>query len=159
MNTRLNPRHTRCKPRHPRCKPRHPRRPVTQLFTLILALSGALAFALTTTGCSDPADWYPEGSASIQSTYETASPDKQCIITVAISNTGKSKIWRSTVSVAVRTNVREYNATIASETPILPGGTVYAHASIPYIDGTETLDLTGGGATASPARVTSEFYE
>jgi len=153
MNTRLNP-------RHPRCKPRHPRRPVTQLFTLALALSGALAFALTTTGCSDPADWYPEGSASIQSTYETASPDKQCIITVAISNTGKSKIWRSTVSIVVRTNVREYNATIASETGMLPGGTVYASASIPYIDGTETLVPTGAGAaTGSPARVTSEFYE
>ena len=102
----------------------------------------------------DPADWYPEGSASIQSTYKTASTDKQCIITIAISNTGKSKIWRSTVSVAVRTNVREYNATVASETAILPGGTVYASASIPYIDGTETLKTTG-----SPVRVTSEFYE
>lgn len=138
---------------------RHTPRTFTLLFTLALALSGALAFALITTSCSNPVDWYPEGSASIESTYETASSDKQCIITVAISNTGKSKIWRSTVSIAVRTNLREYNATIASETPILPGGTVYAHASIPYIDGTETLDLTGGGATASPARVTSEFYE
>jgi hypothetical protein len=131
----------------------------TQRFTLAGALAGALAVALITTSCSNPVDWYPEGSASIQSTYETASPDKQCIITVAISNTGKSKIWRSTVSIAVRTNVREYRATIASETGILSGGTVYASTSIPYIDGTETLDLTGGDATGSPARVTSEFYE
>ncbi|TAH47266.1 MAG: hypothetical protein EWM51_11645 [Treponema sp.] len=139
-----------------RCNPRHPRRTFTLLFTLALALSGALA----ATSCSDPADWYPEGSASIVSTYETASSDKQCIITVAISNTGKSKIWRSTVSIVVRTNVREYNATIASETGMLPGGTVYASASIPYIDGTETLVPTGAGAaTGSPARVTSEFYE
>ena len=138
---------------------RHTPRTFTQLFTLILALSGALAFALTTTGCSDPADWYPEGSASIVSTYETASSDKQCIITVAIANTGKSKIWRSTVSIAARTNVREYHATVSSETPILPGGTVYASASIPYIDGTETLATTGAGTTGSPAWVTSEFYE
>jgi len=42
---------------------------------------------------------------------------------------------------------------------ILPGGTVYASASIPYIEGTETLAPTGAGATGSPARVTSEFYE
>ncbi len=139
---------------------RHTPRTFTLLFTLALALSGALAIALTTTGCSDPADWYPEGSASIQSTYETASSDKQCILTVAIVNTGKSKIYRSTVSIAIRTNLREYHATIANETPILPGGTVYAHASIPYIDGTETLVPTGAGAaTGSPARVTSEFYE
>jgi hypothetical protein len=130
-------------------KTRHTRTPF-----LLLAFALTLAVALTTTGCSDPAGWYPAGSASVQSTYETASSDKQCIITVAITNTGKSKIWRSTVSIAVRTNVREYHATIASETPILPGGTVYASASITYIDGTETLATEG-----SPARVTSEFYE
>ncbi|HOC30392.1 MAG TPA: hypothetical protein PKH40_11985 [Treponemataceae bacterium] len=141
MNTRRNP--------------RHPRRTFTLLFTLVLTLAAALAAS----SCSNTADWYPEGSASIQSTYETASSDKQCIITVAIANTGKSKIWRSTVSIAARTNVREYHATVSSETPILPGGTVYASASIPYIDGTETLATTGAGTTGSPAWVTSEFYE
>ncbi len=93
----------------------------------------------------------------VQSAFETAATDKQCIVTVAITNTGKSKIWRSTVSVAVQTTLREYRATIASETNILPGGTVYASASIPYIDGTETLAPAGAGG--SPARVTGEFYE
>ena len=136
-----------------------------QLLCFALALASALAVAITTTGCSDPADWYPEGSAVVQSAYETTATDKQCIVTVAITNTGKSKIWRSTISVAVQTTLREYRATIASEMNILPGGTVYASASIPYIDGKETLAPTGGaaptggGATASPARVTSEFYE
>lgn len=120
--------------------------------TLMLLL--AIALALATSGCSDPADWQSEGSASIQSAHETSSPEKQCIVTITITNTGKSKIWRSTVSIAVQTNVREYRATIVSDTGILPSGTVYATASIPYLDETETLAPTGSGA-----QVTGEFYE
>ncbi|TAH48293.1 MAG: hypothetical protein EWM51_10970 [Treponema sp.] len=132
------------------------RHALTPIVTFILAFASALA----ATGCSESADWYPEGSAVVQSAYETTATDKQCIVTVAITNTGKSKIWQSTISIAVQTTLREYRATIASETNILPGGTVYASASIPYIDGTETLAPTGGGATGgSPARITGEFYE
>lgn len=121
---------------------------IKHINTLFLTLS----IIFLSGSCTDPTDWYPEGSATIQTAYETIVSEKQCIYTIAISNTGNSKISRSTVSVRVETDIREYHTTIVIETGILPGGTVYTSAAVPYIDETETLAPNG-------VCVTGEFYE
>ena len=111
-----------------------------------------ISLSLFAISCSDPSDWYPQGTATIESVREIAAPEKNCVCTISITNTGKSKIWRSTVSIAVKTDGGEYFATAVSDTGILSGGRVYTTISIPYLSDTETILADG-------SRVVDAFFE
>ena len=73
-------------------------------------------------------------------------------------NIGRAKIWRSTLSLAVKTNLREYHTTVVNDIGILPSGTVYTSVSVPYHDSTETIAPSGSGVQKG-ARVIDAFYE
>lgn len=120
-------------------------------FALCMMVFAALC---CTSSCSnDPSAWYPSGTASVVSSYETsAGGGKVCRITLKIMNTGRSTITSYTISLSAKTNGRTYYETLSKSFAILPGKSAYVNVEIAYDAETEALAADG-------LSVLDEYYQ
>jgi hypothetical protein len=92
--------------------------------------------------CQNDSAWYPSASVTVNGREEFTDPAttaKGLAVTLIVHNTGSASIIRSTVTIQVKTNAREYLQTAASDIRINPGGKIALTVSLVYIDTTETL--------------------
>lgn len=103
--------------------------------------------------CSqNPSSWYPLGSATIVSYYETIEEDEtRLTATIEVHNKGITNIHSCSVSLAASTDIRTYRQTIFKSVDILPGGRIYEDCLIAYNKPTERLKSDG-------LAVINEFY-
>jgi len=81
----------------------------------------------------DPSSWYPSGSATIVSYYETTGEDETILkATIEIQNKGITNIHSCSVSIAASTDMHTYRQTISKLVDILPGGRIYEDSIIVY---------------------------
>lgn len=118
----------------------------------VISFYMCILISLVVISCKNPADWYPEGQASIQTVQEILGEPKQVICTIKIKNTGKSKIQRTTVSLSLQTNLHEYYSTLVNETIILPETFIFTHVAVPFLDESETLIPTS-------VKIINDFFE
>jgi len=111
---------------------------ITKGFGITAAL--ACAILILAACAADPSSWYPSGKAEIASFYEYSSlGGKTCVVTIAITNTGKSLINSCTVSISAATDLRTYKRTISENLVILPEKRVFLDIEIVYVSETEAL--------------------
>jgi len=92
----------------------------------------SIVFILLITAC-DPSPYYPQGSVTIENRKESAdATNKTLVVTVAICNTGLSKINRTTFTLKLSTDIGSYYKTLVSETVILPSAAIYENTSVIY---------------------------
>lgn len=121
--------------------------------SLAARLLAIVSLAVFASCAGDPTSWYPSGSATIVSAYDSGdSLGMGCAVTVAIANTGSSKIASSTISISVKTAARDYLKTLSVTMDIIPGKTAYASTLIPYAAATETM-------TPGSAAIVGQYYE
>lgn len=103
------------------------------------------AAALVVASCAqDSSSWYPNGAASIASSYELEdSSAKACYIAIKVVNQDSSRISSSSISLSVRTDQRQYFQTVTSDTAIIPRGINYINTTIHYALTTESLAPEG----------------
>ncbi|MFA5853221.1 MAG: hypothetical protein WC820_10990 [Spirochaetales bacterium] len=110
------------------------------------------AIAILTSCVADTSSWYPSGKAEIASFYEYSDlGGKICVVTIVITNTGKSLINSCTVSISAATDLRTYKRTISENLVILPEKRVFLDIEIAYISETEALK-------PSDLVIADEFY-
>ena len=97
------------------------------------SLISVLALILLATGCSSPADWYPNGTVEVLTFYEGDDElGRYCAVSYRISNTGKTEIISSTVSIRLETDAHPYYLTVVDERNVLPGGTITGTVEFEY---------------------------
>ena len=117
------------------------------------AMAALLCVIVILTACTaDTSSWYPSGKAEIASFYEYSSlGGRICVVTIEITNTGKSLINSCTVSISAATDLRTYSRTISENLVILPKKRVFFDIEIAYISEQEALKTSG-------LVVADEFY-
>jgi hypothetical protein len=112
-----------------------------KIFFSFLAIFMFLLFS-----CQNNTAWYPAASITVNSSEEISNGttmEKSLATTLLIHNTGKISILNSTITVQVRTNVREYLQTVTSDIKINPGGNIVLTITIPYLNYAETILADG----------------
>lgn len=105
---------------------------------ILLGFCSALGLALCLSCPGEAAG--PEGRAALLEVAEsTATSGKSLVVQYSLSNTGSLRLTRSAVDFRARTAAHGYYFTAVDETPIPPGATVYAAASVQYYASTEAL--------------------
>ena len=105
----------------------------------------ALGSMLLIVSClADASAWYPTGEAAIASHFEySGSSGKACVVTIEITNTGRSSINRCTVSISAATEARVYRQTSMKEIVIPPGKRAYFDIEIAFLSVDESLKEAG----------------
>ena len=112
----------------------------------------ACAIAILAACAADTSSWYPSGKAEIASFQEYASlGGKTCVVTIEITNTGKSLINSCTISISAVTDLRTYKRTISENLVILPEKRVFLDMEIAYLSELEALEPSG-------LAIADEFY-
>ncbi len=101
----------------------------------------AVCLALASCGL----EWAPSGSARVLGWHDSEEVGvRTCVVYLEASNVGSLRIERSSLSFRVFTAARSYYRTLVIETPLPPGGLVYAEASVVYADPGESAEADGG---------------
>ena len=90
-------------------------------------------------------DWLPSGNARVLGWHdEEVGGIPSCVAYLEVSNVGSVRIERSSLSLRVFTASRSYFRTLVLQTPLPPGGLVYAELSVAYADPGESAEADGG---------------
>lgn len=99
--------------------------------------------AVALASCAE--DWLPSGSVRVLGWHdEEVGGIPSCVAYLEVSNVGSVRIERSSLSIHVFTAVRSYYRTLVLDTPLPPGGLVYAELSVAYADPGESAEADGG---------------
>ena len=107
----------------------------------------ALALCLIILLISCPADssgWYPTGEVVIVSNFEYSnSGEKSLVVTIEVTNIGRSSISQCAVSISAATDARIYRQTSIKELVIPPGKRAYFDIEITFLSEDESLNEAG----------------
>jgi hypothetical protein len=107
---------------------------------MVTTLLVSIGVVLVASSCSDPADWYPDGSVSILAHYEFDDGlQKSLYVVTRVSNAGDMPISLSTFTLSLETAERPYWLTVSESTRILPGGAITLTITVAYLQQAEAL--------------------
>ena len=101
------------------------------------------AAALSAAACGG--DWTPSGSARVLGWHDAEVDGiASCVVFLEVTNVGAIRIERSSLSFRVYTAERSYYRTLVLQTPLPPGGVLFAQATVDYADPGESAETDGG---------------